>query len=196
MHMPRKYSETEKENIRKALRREGAECLRLYGVRRTTVDELVRRVDIPKGTFYLFYPHKEALFYDLLRSFIDDVEPMYLALLQELDENHIVTSLTDVFYRILMRFYQEGLHRFLEGAELDLVFRKYGEEDGISLERTFSEAIRRLFSYFYIEDEEDIAAFSEGYRALMYLLLSADKLDGKEKTLRFLIRGLVLQMVE
>ena len=56
--------------------------------------------------------------------------------------------------------------------------------------------IRRLFSYFYIEDEEDIAAFSEGYRALMYLLLSADKLDGKEKTLRFLIRGLVLQMVE
>ena len=196
MHMPRKYSETEKENIRKALRREGAECLRLYGVRRTTVDELVRRVDIPKGTFYLFYPHKEALFYDLLRSFIDDVEPMYLALLQELDENHIVTSLTDVFYRILMRFYQGGLHRFLEGAELDLVFRRYGEEDGISLERTFSEAIRRLFSYFYIEDEEDIAAFSEGYRALMYLLLSADKLDGKEKTLRFLIRGLVLQMVE
>ena len=194
--MPRKYSETEKENIRKALRREGAECLRLYGVRRTTVDELVRRVDIPKGTFYLFYPHKEALFYDLLRSFIDDVEPMYLALLQELDENHIVTSLTDVFYRILMRFYQGGLHRFLEGAELDLVFRRYGEEDGISLERTFSEAIRRLFSYFYIEDEEDIAAFSEGYRALMYLLLSADKLDGKEKTLRFLIRGLVLQMVE
>ena len=108
----------------------------------------------------------------------------------------IVTSLTDVFYRILMRVYDEGLFRFLDGAELDLVFRKYGEAENIELEKTFSGAIKHLFSFFYIEDENDIAAFSEGYKALMYLLLSADRLDGKEKTLRFLIRGLVLQMVE
>ena len=26
------------------------------GVKKTTVDELVKRVGIPKGTFYLFYP--------------------------------------------------------------------------------------------------------------------------------------------
>lgn len=194
--MPKKYSEQEKENIRKTLRREACECLRIYGVRRTTVDELVHRADIPKGTFYLFYPHKEALFYDVIHTFINDIEPMYLSLLQELDENHIVTSLTDVFYRILMRVYDEGLFRFLDGAELDLVFRKYGEAENIELEKTFSGAIKHLFSFFYIEDENDIAAFSEGYKALMYLLLSADRLDGKEKTLRYLIRGLVLQMVE
>ncbi len=31
------------------------------GVKKTTVDELVKRVGIPKGTFYLFYPSKDCL---------------------------------------------------------------------------------------------------------------------------------------
>ncbi len=194
--MPKKYSDIEKENIRKDLRRIGGECLRVYGIRRTTVDEIVRRADIPKGTFYLFYPHKEALFYDILISFIDGIEPMYLSLLQNLDENHIVTSLTDVFYTIMMKFWADGLHRFLEGAEIDLVLRKYSDEEGERLTRAFDKVIRDLMSYFYIEDIEDIASFSEGYKALMYLLPSLDRLENKEKALRFLIRGLVLQMVE
>ena len=105
--MPKIYSPEEKENIRKALRREAGKCLALYGVRKTTVDELVKRVDIPKGTFYLFYDSKEALFFDLLSSFADEVETEYLSMLQEIDENHIVTSLTDIFYALLSRFYDE-----------------------------------------------------------------------------------------
>lgn len=36
-----------------------------FGVKKTTVDELVKRVSIPKGTFYLFYPSKEQLFFDV-----------------------------------------------------------------------------------------------------------------------------------
>ena len=68
--MPKKYSEEEKVRIRKALRREAGRCLALYGVRRTTVDEIVKRTDIPKGTFYLFYDSKEALFFDLLSAFV------------------------------------------------------------------------------------------------------------------------------
>ena len=53
-----------------------------------------------------------------------------------------------------------------------------------------------LFSYFYIDDRDDINSFSAGYEALLYLLLSADRLPDKEKALRLLVRGLVLQMVE
>ena len=194
--MPKKYTETERESIRQALRREGGECLRLYGVKRTTVDELVRRVGIPKGTFYLFYEHKEALFLDMLTSFMDSLEGLYLSRLQELDENHIVTSLTDIFLTILWEFYSKGLHRFLDGVELELVYRKYGEDGRKALRNSFHPILRSLFSYFSIEDEDDIEAFSSGYEALFYLLLDIDKLEDKEKTLRFLIRGLVLQMVE
>ena len=50
--MPKSYSEQEREYIRERLKEEAAQCLAKYGVRRTTVDEIVRRVKIPKGTFY------------------------------------------------------------------------------------------------------------------------------------------------
>ena len=194
--MPKKYTDEERRNIRISLMRAGGECLLRYGVRRTTVDELVHLADIPKGTFYLFYPHKEALFLDMINTYQDDVDKLYPALLEELDENHIVTSLTDVFTRIIMMFYERGLYRFLDNAELDVVLRKYGSGMRSDLGKRMERMIHDLFSYFAIEDEEDIRMFIAGYSALMYLLLSYDRLQDKEKALRFLIRGLVLQMVE
>ena len=194
--MPKIYTEKEKENIRKALKREAGKCLALYGVRKTTVDELVRRVDIPKGTFYLFYESKEALFFDLLVTYADEVESDYLSMLQEIDENHIVTSLTDIFYTLLIKFYDEGLYRFLDGAELELVLRRLPDKSLPDISKRMSTVIHNLFSYFYIDDKEDIKSFEAGYEALLYLLLSTDRLKDKEKALRLLVRGLVLQMVE
>ena len=194
--MPKKYTDEERRNIKLALMKAGGDCLSRYGVRRTTVDELVHLADIPKGTFYLFYPHKEALFLDMIRSYQDDVDTLYPAMLAELDENHIVTSLTDVFMRITMMFYERGLYRFLDNAELDVVLRKYGDEEKVDIGKRMDTMLLGLFSYFAIEDEEDIRSFRAGYEALLYMLLSYDRLHDKEKALRFLIRGLVLQMVE
>ena len=194
--MPKKYTDEERRNIRLALMKAGGGCLSRYGVRRTTVDELVHLADIPKGTFYLFYPHKEALFLDMIRSYQDDVDTLYPAMLAELDENHIVTSLTDVFMRITMMFYERGLYRFLDNAELDVVLRKYGDEEKVDIGKRMDTMLHGLFSYFAIEYEEDIRSFRAGYEALLYMLLSYDRLHDKEKALRFLIRGLVLQMVE
>ena len=194
--MPKKYTDEERRNIKLALMKAGGDCLSRYGVRRTTVDELVHLADIPKGTFYLFYPHKEALFLDMIRSYQDDVDTLYPAMLAELDENHIVTSLTDVFMRITMMFYERGLYRFLDNAELDVVLRKYGDEEKVDIGKRMDTMLQGLFSYFAIEDEEDIRSFRAGYEALLYMLLSYDRLHDKERALRFLIRGLVLQMVE
>ena len=194
--MPKKYTDEERRNIKLALMKAGGDCLSRYGVRRTTVDELVHLADIPKGTFYLFYPHKEALFLDMIRSYQDDVDTLYPAMLAELDENHIVTSLTDVFMRITMMFYERGLYRFLDNAELDVVLRKYGDEEKVDIGKRMDTMLHGLFSYFAIEDEEDIRSFRAGYEALLYMLLSYDRFHDKEKALRFLIRGLVLQMVE
>ena len=194
--MPKVYSVEERERIRKALRREAGRCLQLYGVRRTTVDELVKRTDIPKGTFYLFYESKETLFFDLISTFADEVENEYLSMLQEIDENHIVTSLTEVFYTLLMKFYKEGLFRFLDGSELELVLRRLPSEAMADVKGRLAKVLENLFSYFYIDNKEDIKAFCSGYEALLYVLLSADKIEDMEKALRLLVRGLVLQMVE
>ena len=72
--MPKCYSEQEREYIKKRLKEEAADCMARYGIRRTTVDEIVRRVKIPKGTFYLFYQSKELLLFDVILEQHDLIE--------------------------------------------------------------------------------------------------------------------------
>ena len=194
--MPKIYTELEKKNIRKSLRVEGAKCLALYGVKKTTVDEIVRRVNIPKGTFYLFYKSKESLFFDIICSFSDDAEEMYLEMLQNLDENHIVTSLTDVFMAIAMKFYNDGIYRILDEGELELIMRPLSGEEVIDMREKQKGMLKRLFSYFSIDDKDDIESFSAGFEASLYIFLHSSRIDDIEKALRAIIRGLVLQMVE
>lgn len=194
--VPKTYSDIEKNNIRKSLRREGAKCLSIYGVKKTTVDELVKRTGIPKGTFYLFYSSKEALFFDIITGFADESENLYLEMLQNLDENHIVTSLTDVFMAIAMKFYNDGIYRILDDRELELIIRPIEDGKVKELREKQKNMFRNLFSYFSIDDEDDIASFCSGFEASLYIFLHSDRLEDIEKALRVIIRGLVLQMVE
>ena len=67
--MPRAFSDREREVIGERLRAAARDAFRAQGVRRTSVEELARAAGISKGAFYLFYPSKEALFFDLLERF-------------------------------------------------------------------------------------------------------------------------------
>ena len=59
--MPKTFTDSEREYIKERLIEEAKKSLSQHGIRKTTVDELVKRVNIPKGTFYLFYESKERL---------------------------------------------------------------------------------------------------------------------------------------
>lgn len=194
--MPKTYTETERDNIRRDLRKAASLCLRKYGVRHTTVDELVHIVNIPKGTFYLFYPNKESLFLDALVTFTKEEEEKYLELLEELDENHIVTSLTTVFFEMAISFYNSGLYRFLDDNQLAIVMRNLDETDKVRFETSRTSFITKILDYFSIDDEDDISAFSSAFNSVFYLMLHDDEIKDFEKALRTLIRGLVLQLVE
>ena len=62
------FSDKEKEEIQKLLREAAWECARTIGVKKTTVEQLTKAADISKGAFYLFYPSKEMLFFEVLEE--------------------------------------------------------------------------------------------------------------------------------
>ena len=64
------------------------------------------------------------------------------------------------------------------------------------MRRKKKKAFRELFSYFSIDSEADIKAFIRGYRAILHLYNLSDEIEKREEIIKFLIRGLVLQMVE
>lgn len=193
--MPKKYSQSERENIRKDLIRQAERCLYYKGTGGTSVDELVRAVRIPKGTFYLFYPSKEDLFFDVLHSFRLEMQDGMLSLLQELDENHIVTSLTTVFFHLLKNVYERGIYRLLDEQEMMVISRK-SEEDIYKRELgQLLDFFKELFSYFAIDDKDDIAAFSDAFLLIVYSMPCGVRMKEPLSAWKLLLRGLVLQLV-
>ena len=72
--MPKIYSDEEKKEIVRKLKKEANDLMQEKGVKHTTVDELVRRTGIPKGTFYLFYPSKEMLLFEVSQDYHEQVD--------------------------------------------------------------------------------------------------------------------------
>jgi len=63
--MPRAFTDAEREAIRERLTAAGRECFLRFGLKKTTIEDLVRPAGIAKASFYLFFESKEALFVEV-----------------------------------------------------------------------------------------------------------------------------------
>jgi AcrR family transcriptional regulator len=66
--MPRAFTEVEKEKIRERLFAAGRSCFTRYGLKKTTIDDLVKPAGIAKSSYYLFFESKEALYVELMMA--------------------------------------------------------------------------------------------------------------------------------
>ena len=66
--MPRSFTEEESEKIRENLMRGGRRLFSGLGLKKTTVDDLVRAAGIAKGSFYKFFPSKELLYMEIIEK--------------------------------------------------------------------------------------------------------------------------------
>lgn len=71
--MPAAFSEAERERIVRLLCEAGLRLFPERGLRKTSLDDLVRPAGIAKSTFYMFFDSKEALYLELMRRQLLDV---------------------------------------------------------------------------------------------------------------------------
>jgi AcrR family transcriptional regulator len=103
--MPRTFTETEKEVIRKQLLEKGSHCFSRYGLRKTGIEDITKLAGIGKGTFYNFFNSKEELFVEVLkhevnirRKFMEDLlesdlpAPEYFKTLMKYAADYIETK--------------------------------------------------------------------------------------------------------
>ncbi|MGN0437640.1 MAG: TetR/AcrR family transcriptional regulator, partial [Lachnospiraceae bacterium] len=138
--MPKVYSEEERNTIITRLKEEANILMQEKGVKKTTVDELVKRVGIPKGTFYLFYPSKEMLLFDVSQDFhkqVDDyitagimriVKEKNITLAGKLDFSGCVEELTDVILGAMEITYSSCLQVLLNPESMNLILSKLPDD--------------------------------------------------------------------
>ena len=195
--MPKKFSDTEKEYIKKRLKEEALKCLTIYGVRKTTVDELVKRVNIPKGTFYLFYESKELALYDAINDLHEELHHKLMKQLEGFTEGITVDGLTDFLYRLYQDIDQTGLMPLLVHGELDDLIRRL-PEDKVKEHLIYDDSsIKQLFDLL-CPGKQDVRIFSGAFRAVFLSMLYRREIGEEifDEVLKMMIRGLILQVLE
>jgi AcrR family transcriptional regulator len=71
-HLPKPFSEQEKEVIHAQLLDKGRQLIEKHGIKKTSVDEIVDAVGISKGAFYFFFESKEELLLEILEQLETD----------------------------------------------------------------------------------------------------------------------------
>lgn len=141
------FTPEEQKLIRKDLKKAARKNLSTFGMRKTSVDQLVAEVGISKGAFYKFYPTKEHLFFELMEDIHDELytgaakilNDKALPALQRLENTityayqilatgDILTFLTDEFPYVLRKLSPDILekHRQDDSFNVNLLLNNAG----------------------------------------------------------------------
>lgn len=196
--MPKAFSNKEREYIKNALMEEAQNCLKLYGIKKTTVDELVKGVNIPKGTFYLFFKSKEILFYEVLCSFHDKLQADLVSELGALDKPVSAERLTELLLGLYKKLEGSFWYKIITDGDLELLMRKLPPEVARAHARKDDFSIEQLISMIPGINGNNIKVYSAAMRAIFLSMLHKHEIGEEvfEDALSLMIRGVVMQMFE
>lgn len=193
--MPKSYSEKEREQIIKELKKAALESLITKGVKKTTVDDLVAKVHIPKGTFYLFYTSKEMLLFDSIMETEARIHEQLGSALEKTKSDFSVESLSTMLYDFFILGFNSGFIQLMVSGELDVLIRKLPDDlvaEHIKKDDDFLIVFKLLFPQI---TEERLKDYSDAFRALFFTATYKREIgENYEEVLKLLIKALVSQM--
>ena len=191
------FTSEEKEVIRKKLHKVAKECLQRYGVKKTTVDQMVAMVDISKGSFYNFYSSKEMLFFKILEEYQIDVMnhlTEQLDMEAKIDTNRLVELLYD--------FYQDFRYSFMytifKNHEMELLVRKLPKEAITNHHLIDDRMVKKIVSRINIRENVSVEIVSALFRTIAMTILHIEEIGEKQfdTTLKLVIQGVVEQITK
>jgi len=196
--MPKTFSDDERTYIKERLTEETQKCLALYGIRKTTVDELVKRVNIPKGTFYLFYDSKERLIFDVILQFNDEVQQKLINEVSELKNDIDHEKLTDILFGLYKTLEDSFLPKLIGNGELEFYMRKLPSELSQLHAKKDDLRFEELITILPDVKTENARVVSAAFRGVFLSLLHRKDIgeDVFDDALRMMLRGIVMQMFE
>lgn len=196
--MPKSFSEQEREYIRQRLKEEAAECLVKYGVRRTTVDEIVKRANIPKGTFYLFYKSKELLLFEVIQEQQENINRrLYQTVSGIADTEFTAEKLTDVIFEFYKAAEKMPVLKLIDAGEVELLVRKLPREAVDGHYQDDTDMIEKMLALFPVKKEVNIKVISAAFHAVYFATLHKADIGEEQydKALYMLIYGMVTQII-
>ena len=196
--MPKSYSEQEREYIKEKLKTEGKLLFSQFGIKKTTVDEIVKKVKIPKGTFYLFYESKELLLFDIIMEEQSLIQNELIKAVSDIGHKLTKENFSALIFDLFKRTTESFLFPIFTSGEYEILLRKLSSD---AIEQNISEdqkSIEKLFSLIPQSKDKDMSIFSGAFRGVMLLALHKVEIgeDIFDNTLKLLIDGITEKLFE
>lgn len=164
--MPKAFSEREREIVKEAMLSVTAALIRKKGVRQVTVEDITKGANIAKGSFYAFYPSRETLFWDIIKSEEKQLLDKILSVAAE--DIDTKPKLQKIFYDL---FLGEGcLVFYLTHEDMEYITRKLPPELLQADMENAQVIIRTLLSMCKLnESQESIEIVMSMIHSLQYI---------------------------
>lgn len=125
--MARGFTDREKDIIRKDLINKGRELFGLYGLRKTSIEDLTKAVGIAQGSFYTFFNSKEELYLEVINQEGEIIKEKFFS--EDSTEKLTRKRFKNFFKKILQIVHINPIIKqiFLE-EEIDFLIRKIPPE--------------------------------------------------------------------
>lgn len=179
--------DSEKQLQRKYLLDVGKALMLQYGIKKTTVDEIVTGANIAKGTFYLYFNSKEDFFYQL----ITDINHQVFYLAEQTVYANMDKNLKSAFQKFFENLFNtpEIAFYFREHREIDKLTEKFSKENYTNTEIDWIRKLLVLGNINTMVTPEII----DNYIHVIFLAQSSDLLidEYRNETVKRLITVLV-----
>lgn len=206
--MPKIYSDKERTGIIERLKSEANILMQKKGVKKTTVDELVKRAGIPKGTFYLFYPSKEMLLFDCSQGFHEQVDEYILSGMNRIiSANNIdpkkkgaflkhTDEIVDVIMGAIEITQNSCLKVLLDPEAMELILSKLPEDVLKKHRQQDKDMGNGLFERVLQDKGMNVEEMSGAFTMILFggmykQVIGEENINGST---RFLVKGLVMQI--
>jgi len=191
------FNDNEKEFIKEKLKEVAYDCLLKYGVKKTTVDQIVQMTGIAKGSFYKFYDSKEILFFTVLEEYQKSIIDELINKFKE-EEDIGVDKFTQLIYGLYQKVRQSFIMNIIKNNEFEYLMRKL-PKDLIANHHSLDDILaKNIFSHIKIKEGVNIDVVTASLRAIFMSMMHIEEIGEKyiEEVLKLLIKGLAIQIVE
>ncbi|WP_029410482.1 TetR/AcrR family transcriptional regulator [Treponema pedis] len=161
--MPANFTIEEKEAVRKALFKKGYELLSQYGMKKLKIHDIARAVGIAAGTFYHFFPSKDAFISELIKARKRQSIENFKVLASKYPKG---IPFKEMKMYLLNNLNNENIYRLLSQEDYNALMQKFNlsqsEEDAV--EKTGAYIMSKLATD---KTAEDFKLFSEAYKIII-----------------------------
>lgn len=123
-----KFTQNELAVVKGLLFEKGKALFIEYGLKKTSIDDIVSACDISKGSFYKFFPSKEELFFDIFRKEEENYVRIYESFLNSNEnESELMTKLITSHWIFLHS--NPFLRSLYARNEQELLYKKIPREE-------------------------------------------------------------------